>query len=147
MTKYLDSFINFMKPAFSHNATFIWFAIAFAGLITKNDSLGVTSIIRALLLPAGANNNLLNFFHSTAWSTESLFLCWARWIKMEHRALMINNRIVIVGDHTKAPKDGRKMPALTTLHQDSESASKPSFFRGHEWGCIALLIHGCMVPN
>ena len=141
MTKYLDSFLNFMKPAFSHNATFIWFAIAFAGLITKNDSLGVTSIIRALLLPAGAYNNLLNFFHSTAWSTESLFLCWARWIKMEHRALMINNRIIIVGDHTKAPKDGRKMPALTTLHQDSESASKPSFFRGHEWGCIALLIH------
>ena len=108
MTKYLDSFLNFMKPAFSHNATFIWFAIAFAGLITKNDSLGITSIIRAL---------------------------------------MINNRIVIVGDHTKALKDGRKMPALTTLHQDSESASKPSFFRGHEWGYIALLIHGCMVPN
>lgn len=31
------------------------------------------------------------------------------------------------------------MPAVTTLHQDSETASKPSFFRGHHWGCIALV--------
>ena len=33
------------------------------------------------------------------------------------------------------------MPEVTTLHQDSETGSKPSFFRGHHWGCISLLIN------
>ena len=31
------------------------------------------------------------------------------------------------------------MPQVTTLHQDSETSSKPSFFRGHHWGCLSLL--------
>jgi len=48
--------------------------------------------------------------------------------------------MVLLGDHTKTPKDGRKMPAVTTLHQDSETAGKPSFFRGHHWGCIGMLV-------
>ena len=48
--------------------------------------------------------------------------------------------MVLVGDHTKTPKDGRKIPAVTTLHQESETGSKPAFFRGHHWGCIALLV-------
>jgi len=51
----------------------------------------------------------------------------------------LNGRCVLVGDHTKTPKDARKMPAVVTLHQESESSSKPSFFRGHHWGCISLL--------
>ena len=32
------------------------------------------------------------------------------------------------------------MPEVTTLHQDSETASKPRYFRGHHWGCIGLLV-------
>ncbi len=140
MTKYLEEFMSNMKHAFSYNATFVWFVIVFAGLIMRNDSFGVTSIVRALLLPANCYTNLLHFFHSTAWSTESLLRSWMHWVKIENVAFTIDNRIVLIGDHTKTPKDGRRMPALTTLHQDSESASKPSFFRGHEWGCIALLI-------
>ena len=31
------------------------------------------------------------------------------------------------------------MPAVTTLHQDSETGSKPSYFRGHHWGCISII--------
>ena len=129
-----------MKPAFSYNTTFVWFVIVFSGMIMRNDFLGVTSIVRALLLPAACYTNILHFFHSTAWSTTSLLLYWMRWVSIQQVAFTINNRIVLIGDHTKTPKDGRKMPALTTLHQESESASKPSFFRGHEWGFIALLI-------
>ena len=35
------------------------------------------------------------------------------------------------------------MPAVTTLHQDSETSGKPSFFRGHHWGCIAVVVQAC----
>jgi hypothetical protein len=52
---------------------------------------------------------------------------------------VVNNRIVLVGDHTKTVKDGRKMPNVNTLHQDSETGSKPTFFRGHQWAYLGLL--------
>jgi hypothetical protein len=54
----------------------------------------------------------------------------------------VNGRLVLLADHTKTPKDGRKIPAVSTLNQDSETASKPSYFRGHHWGAVAMLIKG-----
>jgi hypothetical protein len=36
--------------------------------------------------------------------------------------------------------DGRRMPGVVTLHQDSETQSKPTYFRGHFWGALGLLI-------
>ena len=68
---------------------------------------------------------------------------WWQWLVKKNVAHRIGNRLVLVGDHTKTPKDGRKMPAVTTLHQDSETGSKPSYFRGHHWGCIGILIQAC----
>ncbi len=58
----------------------------------------------------------------------------------EKVAVTVGDRIVLSADHTKTPKDGRRMPAVVTLHQDSETSSKPGFFRGHHWGCIGLLV-------
>jgi len=140
MTQYIQSFLLALKPAFSYNATFQWFVIAFAGLILRHDSLGVTSIIRALVLPVACYPNLLHFFHSSAWSTDSLVTHWIRWVRRQLPAVTDSGRIVLIGDHTKTPKDGRCIPAVTTLHQESETSGKPSFFRGHEWGCITVLM-------
>ena len=33
------------------------------------------------------------------------------------------------------------MPEVSTLRQDSETSSKPTFFRGHHWACIGLLVN------
>jgi len=49
--------------------------------------------------------------------------------------------IVLIGDHTKMPKDGRRMPEVNTLRQDSETSSKPTFFRGHDWAFISVLVN------
>jgi hypothetical protein len=86
---------------------------------------------------------LLHFFHSTAWDVETIMPIWWRWLVQQNVAYRVANRLVMLGDHTKTPKDGRKMPAVTTLHQDSETGSKPSYFRGHHWGCISLLVQAC----
>ena len=72
-----------------------------------------------------------------------MMLIWWQWLVKKDIAHRINDRLVLIGDHTKTPKDGRKMPAVTTLHQDSETGSKPSFFRGHHWGCIGILVQAC----
>jgi hypothetical protein len=39
-----------MRPAFSHVATFMWFATVVFGMIVRSDALGVTSIVRGLNL-------------------------------------------------------------------------------------------------
>ena len=133
-------FWEYLRPAFSRQATYRWFVIAFAGLVMREDTLGVTSIIRALTLTPASYLCLLHFFHSTAWSVEELMPRWWQWLAQKPLALRVNGRLVLTGDHTKTPKDGRKIPAVTTLHQDSESSSKPSFFRGHHWGCLGLVL-------
>jgi hypothetical protein len=139
MIEYLETLLLALRPAFSRRATFVWFVIAFAGFVARNDRYGVSSIVRALALAPSCYPALLHFFHSTAWSTQSLRACWWRWLAARQAAHAVDGRIVILGDHTKTPKDGRRMPALATLHQDSETASKPSFFRGHHWACLGLL--------
>jgi len=140
MLEELKRFLMFMRPAFSRRATYCWFVVVFVGLILRTDNFGVSSIIRALTLAPENYPCLLHFFHSTAWSIETIMPIWWRWLVQQNVAYRIADRLVILGDHTKTPKDGRKMPAVTTLHQDSETGSKPSYFRGHHWGCISLLV-------
>jgi hypothetical protein len=105
----------------------------------RTDTFGVTSIIRGLSLSPNHYTSLLHFFHSSAWSVNKLTSLWWMWLEKESMTNRINDRLVIAGDHTKVAKDGRYMPAVTTLHQDSETGSKPSYFRGHHWGCIGLV--------
>lgn len=143
MLEELKRFLVFMRPAFSRRATYCWFVVVFVGFILRTDNFGVSSIVRALLLPAESYTCLLHFFHSSAWNVETTMIIWWQWLVKKNVAHRIGNRLVLVGDHTKTPKDGRKMPAVTTLHQDSETGSKPSYFRGHHWGCIGILMQAC----
>jgi len=117
--------------------------VVVVGFILRNDTFGVRSIVRALALAPEHYPSRLHFFHSTAWKVESLMPLWWQWLVRKNGACRMGHRLVLVGDHTQTPKDGRKMPAVTPLHQDSETASKPSFFRGHHWGCIGMLVQAC----
>jgi hypothetical protein len=141
MIEYLESLLKAMRPAFSRQATFVWFVVVFVGFALRNDTFGVSSIVRALWLAPSCYPCLLHFFHSTAWHKDTLLQLWWQWIVREKAACRVEGRIVLVGDHTKTPKDGRRMPQVSTLYQDSETASKPTFFRGHQWACIGLLIN------
>jgi hypothetical protein len=146
MTGYLKRFLEAMRPAFTREATFSWFVCVFAGMILRTDDLGVTSIVRALALSPECYNSLLNFFRSSAWQASGLMERWWDWLIEQEVVCRANGRLVLLGDHTKTPKDGRRIPAVSTLHQDSETGSKPAFFRGHHWGCVALLVksaHKC----
>lgn len=136
----LERFMTFMRSAFSRTAAYQWFVVAFVGLTMRGDILGgITSIIRALMLDGKYFNHIRRFFHSSAWSAERLVTVWWRWLTDKKISYRVNGRMVFVADHTKVPKDGRKMPSVTTLHQDSETGSKPSYFRGHHWGCVSVV--------
>jgi len=58
----------------------------------------------------------------------------------QQQTVQFDGQAVLIGDHTMTAKDGRCMPGVVTLHQESETQSKPNYFRGHFWGAIGLLI-------
>jgi hypothetical protein len=140
MFDYFEDFFRFMKPAFSRKVTFHWFIIFVIGSITRWDYLGISSIVRALSFDYYSYANLLHFFHSSAYSCSSILVLWWKWVIHKNIAVTVNERLILLGDHTQVPKEGVKMPGVRTLHQNSETSAKPSFFRGFLWGCISILI-------
>jgi hypothetical protein len=139
MIFYFQKLLLFTRPAFSRNAAFCWFVISVVGLTMRSDTYGVSSIIRVLFLTPHCYTSLLHFFHSSAWCVVTFLPYWWLWVLRQSIERRVNDRIALLGDHTKNVKDGRKIPEVQTLHQDSETSSKPSFFRGHHWGFIGLL--------
>ena len=85
---------------------------------------------------------LLHFFHSNAVVLPELSRLWIK-LCFEIFApfmCMLDDRIVILVDGLKIPKEGRKMPAVKLLHQESQSNSKPEYIMGQYFECISLLI-------
>lgn len=45
-----------------------------------------------------------------------------------------------LADGIKAPKEGKRMPAVKHLHQHSASNAKPEFIMGHSLQALSLLV-------
>jgi hypothetical protein len=116
------------------------------GFIGATEMVGVTSICRFWGLGESAFHSFLNFFRSEAYSLPTLIHHWTSFILAQGETIMIHDRAILTGDHTYVPKDGRRMPGVVTLHQNSETQSKPSYFRGHCWGAICLAIGSIAEP-
>jgi hypothetical protein len=131
-----------LRPAFSRLRTFMWFVTAVAGLTVRVDVLGVTSIVRALNLRPRLYTKLLDHFHSRGIKLDRLSALWAQAVlELFPSPVRINGRLVLVGDGIKAPKRGKKMPAVKLLHQQSESNTKPEYIMGHSMQAVGLLVH------
>jgi hypothetical protein len=72
--------------------------------------------------------------------------CWWRFVLSQNETVTSNGRAILLGDHINVPKDGRQMPCVVTMHQHSETQSKPSYFRGHCWGAVGMLIGSFSSP-
>jgi len=134
-----------LRPACSRLRSFLWFAACVAGITIRTDMLGVTSIVRALGLKEMFYDRLLDALHSRAIKLERMTPLWAKIIlRVFPGILRVNGRIVLVGDGIKIAKQGKKMPAVKLLHQQSESNTKPEYIMGHSFQAIALLVSTCM---
>jgi len=116
------------------------------GFIGTSEMIGVTSFCRFWGLGESGYKTFLHFFRYSSWSLELLICHWTSFVLSQHETVIVQGRAVLSGDHTYVPKDGRYMPGVVTLHQDSETQSKPSFFRGHLWGAIILLVGSLEAP-
>ena len=133
--------ISLLRPAFSRGRTFLWFVVCAAGLTIRSDKLGVTSIIRSLGLDERYYDNLLDNFHSPGISLDGLAATWTRVVLRVFPDLVrVNGRLVLVGDGIKVAKEGRKMPGVKLLHQESESNTKAEYIMGHSFQAVSILV-------
>jgi len=134
--------ILLLRPAFSRLRTFMWFVTAVAGLTVRLELLGVTSLVRALNLRPRLYTKLLAHFHSSGIKLDRLSALWAQAaLQLFPSPVRVNGRLVLVGDGIKAPKRGKKMPAVKLLHQQSESNTKSEYIMGHSMQAVGLLVH------
>jgi hypothetical protein len=62
MLKFVNDILSAFRPCFSRNAAYEWFVVIIMGLMVRSDHLGVTSIIRDLML---------NPRHYESWTVKS----------------------------------------------------------------------------
>ncbi len=140
MLTYMYHALGSFRSVFSRHRTWLLFVMVVLGFIGAAQIDGVSSFCRVWHLQTPGYLALLHLFRSSAWSLTELRYCWGAFVLSQHQTVTVDGRAVLLGDHTTAAKDGRRMPAVVTLHQDSETQSKPNYFRGHYWGAIGLLI-------
>jgi hypothetical protein len=123
--------------------TFFVFVTAVIGLMVRGDLRGVTSIIRALDLNPAFYKSLLRLFRVQI-DPGRLADAWARIVFkiFSGHLVSVNGRVVLLVDGLKVPKEGKRMPGVKSLHQESENNTKPSFIMGHMFQSVALLVEG-----
>ena len=134
--------VSKLKDACKNYRTYFWLIVILASFSIRDDLAGVTSFVRCLGLHENCYYLLLHFFHSKAISLNSLRILWVETCfsifsnsiqKMEGYAL-------IIADAIKVSKEGKKMPAVKSLHQESDSNTKPEYIMGHYFECFSLLV-------
>ncbi len=130
-----------LRPACRRSFTFVWMILALMGLCCRSDNAGVTSFVRVLNFSGKAYHRFLHFFHSKALDLDVLTSCWARLCLILFRPFEVGSRLVCIADGIKAPKEGKRMPGVKLLHQQSASNTKPEYIMGHSLQAISLLVH------
>lgn len=117
--------------------------LVLAGMSIRPDLLGVTSLVRTGFFAPEKYRNLLHFFHSKGIKQSALLKLWTELVLRLFNPVREGGYIVFIADGLKAPKEGKKMPGVKSLHQDSANNSKPSFIMGHSFQVISLLVQAC----
>lgn len=141
LVKEVESILVGFRSVFSRQAAFDWFFLISWAVMMRMECAGVTSFVRCLGLAPAEYRNLLHFFsYSTAYCTLALCRCWLQIALQKAPGVRINQLPVFLIDAIKVAKEGRKMPGVKLLHQESENNSKPPYIMGHYWGGLSQLI-------
>lgn len=133
-----------LRPVFPRKITFLFFVAAVVGFCTRTDNRGVTSFVRTLCLKASAYAGFLRLFHCRALEPGALFDAWTTIaVRIFGKACVhCGERLVIVADGLKVPKEARRMPGVKSLHQQSSNNSKPEWIMGHSFQAIGMIVEG-----
>jgi hypothetical protein len=140
MITHLEPILDDLRPCCSRQAAFEWVVIIILGLLIRCDHLGITRIVRWLFLSPECYELILHFFRATSWQLDVLLAQWAQVALHHYPLITIAGRALVLGDGMKGGKEARRMPAVKTLHQDSDTRSQAPYLRGHHLGFVALLV-------
>jgi hypothetical protein len=132
--------IHALRGACSRRVTFLWMAVVLVAWAARPDLLGVTSFVRGSFLAPACYHALLHFFHSSALDLPSLLGLWVKFALTRFCPVTEAGYVVFVADGLKVAKEGKKMPAVKSLHQESENNSKAEYIMGHSFQVISLLV-------
>lgn len=139
MLKLIDDILCFFESCFSRKAAFRWFVIITLGLMLRSDKLGVTSVIRDLALRPDCYVSMIHFFRASSWSLESIRQRWFEAVKAYSPLYQEGQFHVLIGDGVKQSKEGRRIPGVKKLFQESENSAKPQYIHGHMFGGLGVL--------
>jgi hypothetical protein len=136
---FINGILMGFRSCFSRAAAFEWFVVVVVGLLVRTDHLGVTSVIRGLLLCVDYMG-LIGFFRSSAWKLEALTAKWCALVQQNAQLVKHMGAVLIIGDGVKKSKEGRRMPGVKRLHQESGNSSSPDYIWGHLFGGVGVLV-------
>lgn len=134
--------VRSLRPACTRSRTFLWMVLVLMGLCCRSDRAGITSYMRVLGLRGKTYHRLLHLFHSKGLDLDRLTAAWVRLCLVLFRPFYAGARLVCLADGIKAPKEGKRMPAVKLLHQQSASNAKPEYIMGHSFQALSLLVQG-----
>lgn len=136
----LEQIVKELRPVFHREATFKWFVLLLWGVLLTTQAPAVTSYVNALGLSEGYYHQALHWFDSSAFRIDELCNQWGEWLSEHPNTHCLKGERVYVGDGIKVSKEGRKMPGVKGLHQESEDVSKPEWIRGHYFSALGVLL-------
>ena len=139
MIKWVNEILLGARSCFSRYAPFTWFVVTVTALMIGQEHVGVTSIVRELCIDPNRYYGALRFFRSKAWNIDTIRGWWIQVVLKSGVLHLENGMPVQLGDGTKKSKEGRKMPCVKRLCQESENSAKPSFIFGHMFGMAGVL--------
>ncbi len=146
MLDYTYNALSSFRVTFPRFAPWVVFCMVILGFMGASEMIGVSSFCRFWGVGENIYYVFLHFFRVSTWSLPALVAHWTTFVVAQELIIRTQGRVVLLGDHTYVPKDGRRMPGVLSLRQDSETQSKPSYFRGHCWGAIGVLIGSMAAP-
>jgi hypothetical protein len=133
-----------LRAACSRKRSFLWMCLALVGFSIRTETFGVTSFVRSCFLRPQKYRRLLHLFHSPALKLERLSSLWVSLVLKLFSPLTCGDRLVLVADGLKVPKEGKQMPAVKALHQESQDNSKPAFIMGHSLQALGILARSAL---
>ena len=136
----IEQIIVKLRPAFSRETPFEWFVLLLWGALLSHQPAAVTSYLNELGLGEAYYHRALHWFHSQAFRMDDVCLRWGRWLSSHGQVKTLKGQRVYAGDGIKVSKEGRKMPGVKGLHQESEDVNKPEWIWGHYFSALSLLL-------
>ena len=123
MQNHIDEALKEFESVFSRHSSWLLFCAIVIGFIGTTEMIGITSLCRFWMVNDAGYHRLLHFFRAKAYCYEALLSTWQKWVIRQGNAFEVSGRKVLLGDHTAAVKDGRRMPGVVSMHESSETQS------------------------